>query len=446
MRNKISKILGIISVFIFIGCSDFLDEKSDTRLSTPETLADNQALLDHYNLINSANTSSNIAADDIYINDNDYKGLSSEAEKRLYTWQSDRVATNTGNDWENCYVKINICNTVLNNIETYHIADAGNVRGQALALRASLYLEAAQLWCLAYNNTTANSEMGLPLRLDPDMNVPSVRSTLQQTYDQILKDLNEAINLLPVKQVAVSRFSKTSALALLARAYLYMGNYEKALASAKQAMSYYDVLQDFNTLNSADSYPFKALNAEVLFPLYTTYSPLLGSNLAKIPQDLYNDFNNNDLRKLLYFRINTSGDIFFKGNYSGNSGRTMVLGTDELYLVAAECYARLNDLTSSMKMLNDLLITRWKTGTFMTYNADTKEKALQIIARERRKELLFRGMRWADIKRYNRDGANITLTRIIEGQVFTLQPNDLRYAIAIPEDIIKMTGMPQNKR
>ena len=66
--------------------------------------------------------------------------------------------------------------------------------------------------------------------------------------------------------------------------------------------------------------------------------------------------------------------------------------------------------------------------------------------RKRRKELLFRGLRWADVKRYNREGANIVLSKTVNGKTFLLPPNDLRYAIAIPEDIIGMTGMPQNDR
>ncbi len=119
---------------------------------------------------------------------------------------------------------------------------------------------------------------------------------------------------------------------------------------------------------------------------------------------------------------------------------------DELYLIAAESYARTNDIANAMNMLNSLLITRWKTGTFVPFSASTKEGALQIIKEERRKELLFRGIRWADLKRYNRDGDAITLTRTIGGQTYTLPPNDPRYAIAIPEDIIALTGMPQNPR
>ncbi len=58
----------------------------------------------------------------------------------------------------------------------------------------------------------------------------------------------------------------------------------------------------------------------------------------------------------------------------------------------------------------------------------------------------MRGLRWADLKRLNRDGANITLTRTVNGQVFTLPPNDLRYAIAIPENVIEIGSIQQNPR
>ncbi|OPB94551.1 RagB/SusD family nutrient uptake outer membrane protein [Elizabethkingia ursingii] len=446
MKKKIVCLGCILFLFLMTGCKDFLSEKSDSRLATPTTLADNQALLDHYNMNNQVNMSSEILSGDIYVSDADYNGVYYEAEKRLYTWQGDRVAPENGNDWMGCYQKINICNNVLHNIKTYGIRDSDNVRGQALVFRASLYLEAAQLWCLVYDKNTAAKELGLPLRLDPDMNIVSVRSTLQQTYDQILRDLHEAVSLLPVNQISVSRPSKVAALGLLARAYLYMGDYEKSLLYGKQALGYYHTLLDFNTLNAEDSYPMKNLNAEVLFPSYMSSSPLLAVTAAKIPLDFFASYAVDDLRRTIFFRKNGMGDIFFKGNYSGAAARTAVLGTDELYLTVAESYAVTGDTVNAMKLLNQLLITRWRKGTFINYTASDPQEALALIRKERRKELIFRGLRWADLKRYNRDGAHITLTRTVEGKIYTLPPNDLRYAVAIPEDVIKLSGMPQNRR
>ena len=63
---------------------------------------------------------------------------------------------------------------------------------------------------------------------------------------------------------------------------------------------------------------------------------------------------------------------------------------------------------------------------------------------ERRKELLFRGVRWVDVKRLNKEGYGISLQRTIDGQTYRLGPNSLRFALPIPEDVIAMSGMPQN--
>jgi hypothetical protein len=189
------------------------------------------------------------------------------------------------------------------------------------------------------------------------------------------------------------------------------------------------------------------MNSEVLLRTTMRISGPVRFAVAKVPLNLFQLYHENDLRKLIYFRVNPNGDIIFKGNYTGgSSGKMTSVAVDELYLIAAESYVQTGDVTKSMKMLNDLLITRWKAETFIPFMANSKEEALQLIRKERQKELLFRGIRWSDLKRYNRDGANITLTRTIENKQYSLPPNDPRYAVAISEEIIKLSGMPQNHR
>lgn len=444
MKNKVFILL--MAAGIILSCSDFLQERSNSSLTTPVTLEDNQALLDRNFMRTQTCVSAEISSNDIYVSDADFNNLPSEPEKRLYTWQPDRVAVTEGNDWSNCFARINVFNNVLHNLDAYQISGAEGVKGQALVFRASAYLEAAQIWCLAYDRNTATFKQGLPLRLDPDMNIPSVRSTLQQTYDQILSDLHTAELLLPPVQISAVRPSKVTALAYLARTYLYMGDYEKALLYGRQALAIHPTLLDYNTLNAGSSYPVTALNVEILLPLSMTYSPLLTANQAKISEVLYNSYDSNDLRKTVFFRKNAAGEILFKGNYSGGSLRSSALATDEVYLTVAESYAQTNQIQEAMNTLNTLLVKRWKSGTFIPFVSQTKEEALQIIRTERWKELVLRGMRWADVKRYNREGAQITLMKTVNGQNFFLPPNDLRYAIAIPEDIIEMTGMSQNER
>jgi CubicO group peptidase (beta-lactamase class C family) len=100
----------------------------------------------------------------------------------------------------------------------------------------------------------------------------------------------------------------------------------------------------------------------------------------------------------------------------------------------------------SEDILDKLLFNRFKTGTYVPKTLSGQAEALSLVLNERRKELVMRGLRWMDLKRLNAEGRNIMVSRTINGQVVSLNPNDNRYAFPIPEDVIQLTGMPQNER
>ncbi len=449
MKSLFTMIVLAAMLLSVSSCQDFLDEKADAQLTIPETVADHQALLDNYMVMNTEFTSAAIVCmDDYYLTDAQFNAIPFEENKRLYTWMPDHVAkaSSLGNEWQSCYRAIYICNMVLYNIDHLKLkgTDADEVRGQALALRAVRYLDAAQVWCLAYDPEKANTTLGLPIRLDPDMAIPSTRSTLKETYAQIISDLQAAIPLLPQKQVSRMRMARDAAYGFLARAYLYMGDYQNALLNAKQALKITDTLMDYSTLDLSATYSIPNFNQEILFWGVSFYEPTIME--ARIDQKLYNTYDENDLRKAAFFRINSDNEIIFKGFYNRNNGPNPGVAVDELYLIMAECEARIGNTQEAMDNLNKLLETRWKPGTFSPYIAASQQEALAIIRKEREKEMPLRGTRWADVKRYNRDGANITMHRTVNGQSYELPPNDPRYAVAIPEEIIKIAGIPQNPR
>ena len=441
MTKNIFKIIIFFTTIIFAtGCEKFLSEKSNKSLAVPNSIEQYQALSNFAN-------SGEVCSDDYTISDVDYNNIANEADKRLYTWQPEFVALdgNFGNDWRYCYQAIYTSNVVLNELK---LSGAENVIGQALFYRAARYLDGVQIWAPAYNVSTAETDLGLPLRLDPDMNIPSKRSTVKQTYEQIIQDLTEATRLLDITQISVERPTRWASYALLARTYLFMGNYALAVENTEKCLMMYDSLMNFNLLNPNDAYPIKRKNIEIgLLARMRISSNILYRDIPNISKDLFNQYENDDLRKKIFFKSDATGKIMFRGNYYDQRGIYMVGPTmDEVYLSAAESYAHLGNVNKAMQLLNKLLVTRWKTGTYTDLVAANKEQALQIIITERRKELLFRGLRWPDLKRYNRDGANINLSRTVSGMVYNLPANDLRYAIAIPEDIISITGIPQNKR
>ena len=65
--KKINFLSLTAAIFLMISCSRYLDEKSDSSLATPETLEDNQAMLDRYYVLGINATSCEICADDIYV-------------------------------------------------------------------------------------------------------------------------------------------------------------------------------------------------------------------------------------------------------------------------------------------------------------------------------------------------------------------------------------------
>jgi tetratricopeptide (TPR) repeat protein len=290
------------------------------------------------------------------------------------------------------------------------------------------------------------------LRLSSDINIPSTRSTVQQTYDQVIADLKKAADLLPENSGYATRPNKISAYGALARVYLSMGAYVNAGKYADLYLTKQSTLMDYNTINVSASPVFPLFNPEYIYYsrpyLFTAATSLLG---AKIDSVLYKSYAANDLRKSLFFSTNADGSIAFRGSYEGQAGvfaSVPVDGicTDEMYLVRSECYARAGNKNAALDDLNALLIKRWKTNLFMGVTATDAADALTKILAERRKELLFRSVRWTDIRRLNLEGANITLQRLINGVVYTLPPNDLRYVELIPVEVLNLAPLPQNPR
>ncbi len=209
---------------------------------------------------------------------------------------------------------------------------------------------------------------------------------------------------------------------------------------------------DYNSLDATLSYPIKQFNSEAIFNSTLTVAYQLLYSAPKINPDLYNSYSVNDLRKTVFFLDNGDGTYSFKGNYTGDYGLDSSPTTDEMYLIRAEGFARQGKISEAMKDLNDLLVKRWKTDPvtgktlYVDQTATDEKDALNKILVERRKELLFRGLRWMDIKRLNKEGANIGLSRTVHGQTYSLPANDLRFALPIPEDVIAASGMQQNLR
>jgi hypothetical protein len=436
-------------------CKKYLDAKSDSKLVVPTKVEELQGILDNSLRVNQSDNSAAVASsDNYYLTDADYQSLAADAYRNLYSWGKGQQFISGTNDWSNIYDNIFRANTVLDNlpkikIEGPELIGADNAKGQALFLRARCILQALFVWAPAYDASTANQDLGVPLRLTSDVNEKIYRWSVGAGYERVLSDLKEAASLLPTNQVSTMRANRAAALGLIARTYLSMRNYDSCFTYSDMALQLNNQVYDYNSItNTNATYPFPVFsqNPEIVYNASMQSIPLVLNTKAKIDSIVYKSYDDNDLRKSLFFKNNGNGSFGFRGSYERSSALFDGMATDELYMMRAECAARQGNISAAMNDLNNLLKKRWKTGTFSNLAATSAAEALSIILTERRKELIMRGLRWMDIKRFNKEGQNIFLKRIILGQAYIIEPNSLRYSLTIPDDVISISGMKQNPR
>lgn len=448
----------IVCFTIIAGCrkGERLAENPASDLKAPRSLEDLQSLLDNSRVLNEAPGMGDASSDNYYLTGPSWVTLSAK-DQNTYIWARD-IFMGAGNipDWNSPYEQVFYCNVVLNTLNKIKRDVANeikwnNIKGAALFLRSWAFYNLAQLFTLPYDSLSAATDLGLPLRLSDNIAEKSVRSSVQQTYDQIISDLAEAKGLLPVEVDAAhpNRPNQPAAFALLSKVYLGMQKYDLAGGCADSCLKLYNKLLDYNSVDGQAFFPFTVDNPEIIF-----YSEVSSNNNlyalvswgTKIDSALYLSYDSNDLRLTLYYTMSIDSTPIIRSSYTGKIFPFSGLATDEIYLIRAECLARQGRISEAMSDLNALLPTRWKHNTFVPFSASSVNSAIQLILSERRKELPFRNVRWSDLKRLNKEGGNIHLTRIINGNRYELSPNHARYALPIPPDVIALSGIPQNPR
>lgn len=444
------------------GCNkDFLDAKPSSNIIDPKSLSDYEAILESDLIYKSTGALPTLSSDEYYYASYEaWLAAGTATERQSYIWANDVYGGETKiQDWNAPYQAVFYTNNVLDGLnsisDSIGSAEYNFVKGWAYFGRAYAYFDLIRSFAVAYDSVTAESDLGVPLKLKPGVDNVESRATLKKCFEQVFYDCDKAVSLLQIDYPSghQNHPSKIAAYALLARIHLYMRHYDKAGAYADSAISLYNVLIDYNTLDTTAYFPFSGNNAE---SIYTTSQVIQYNNTVvafnigqriSIDTGLLSLYADNDLRRRVYFRSIGTGQTISNGGYYGvglypYSG----LSVDEMYLIRAEARARNENYVSAMDDLNILLAKRYVTGTFIPLVAHSGSEALNIILTERRKELVWRGLRWGDLKRLNKEGAGISLTRVLDGQTYTLLPNDSRYVFNIPSDEIALSGIQQNDR
>lgn len=459
---KFGWLYGVILSIALFSCEkedSFLDKKPIQSLTVPTTLQDFQEILNNESVFNSYSPSLGVmSGEDYYVTTSIWTNSTGTAtERNAYLWAKEIYNGEQGYSWDALYKAVYYANVVLDGLSGFPVSTSNQsqfnqIKGSALFYRSIAYFDLLQLFSAPYSITSTGNELGIPLRLNSDLNIKSTRALQNTCYEQVLNDLQLSLQFLPTTSTYKTQPSKIAVWALLARVYLIIGDYEKSHAAANSCLSAYSNLLDFNDITPTTFSISTEFVSEDIFHTGIAGSLIFGRTRAIIDSTLYRSYEDNDLRKSVYFYTSADGQIRFRGTYDFTGQKFSGLATDEIYLTRAECNARLGRTDQAMTDLNILLRNRWKKDsngntTYLNKSASTTEEALAIILKERRKELLFRGLRWYDLRRLNKEPRfATTLTRVINGVTYTLPPNDKKYVFPIPDNEIKLSGIEQNER
>jgi len=333
----------------------------------------------------------------------------------------------TSTVWTTAYKTIYNVNSVIEGIAASESSALTDSARKELTAEAKL----VRAFCYFY---LTNLYGDVPLVMTVDFNKTRYmsRTPASEVYQQIIQDLKEAQSLLQadysVAGAAKERIipNKWVATALLARVYLYTGDYANAAEQASAVInntSLYSLESDpnnvFKTTSKEAIWQLKQGLTDIFYKNGTTeaYNVLpnpLTTGLAHycLTASLMNTFETGDRRRSAWVGSTTSatsGLNYYPYKYKTGSSNAvsgaasteyyMMLRLAELYLIRAE--AEVNGAPGGVAAaVADLNVIRNRAGVPALPTTLTSAQVITAVARERLVEFFAEwGHRWLDLKR-----------------------------------------------
>ena len=464
MKRIYTIIIPLALTLVLLACDKQLDLKPEDRLVDSEVfsneLGTEQVLADgYYNLFRAATGSIAYLIGDFTTANIQHSVYYNTADQGQMTPESDEVIA----IWSNYYKTINIANNLLEKVPQF-AAYAETKQQQFMAegkfIRAMAYLDLLKL----YGDGALNDKpagLGLPLQLSPfkgyDTGDVIPRSTNQEVYNQVIKDLEEAIPALPLNfsddLKTRTRATKGAAYALLSRAYLYSKRYDLAASAAGEVLKLSPGTYELNSslLNVFPANPdgsSKPLTKEHIFAFPVSYikssATYARNNIGDsyyfkrsfwIDPEFINLYEAGDKRvsELIF-----SGDqihnpdqfgskVSFKFNDQYGRDNVPVIRIAEVILTRAEALTRTQGINAeAVTLLNQIRNRSLPMATpYTTASFANQEALINAILLQRRFELAFEGHYRYDRMRTGRPPRDNNL-------------NPSRWALPLPESEIRI--------
>lgn len=338
--------------------------------------------------------------------------------------------------WAPSYKYIYIANLILeklNGSSSLSMTIKNRLVGECKFIRAFCYFYLVNLF----------GDIPLCLTSDYRVNQTLSRSSTHDVYIQIIKDLRDAKDLVQVEYSQNGRCTpnRWAVTALLAKAYLYTRNWDKAEEEASSIIN-----SGVYSLNTNLNEVFLKTSSETIWqlapvlPSRNTWEGfmILPSSNSSVPSylltsTLLNAFEPGDARKVAWIntRLYSGQTLYYPFKYRIRSGTVVdeyyiVFRLAEQYLIRAEARAQLLNIQGAV---SDLNLIRLRCGLAPFLNTIDQVTCLVGIEGERKLELFSEwGNRWFDLKRTGR--ADFILGNLKPG---SWQPSDSLWPIPIDQ-------------
>lgn len=425
------------------------------------------------------------------------KNYTNPLTSACYLWDEDfdrapyMTATGSADMYSMCYNKIAKYNIIIQNIGDSEGSETDKTEGMAQAkiLRAYNYFYLINTFAKPYDPATAAQERGIILRDEFSLEEVGTQKTVADAYALIQQDIEDALTGLPHKSMNVFRPDKSFGYALKAKVHLFKREFDEALQASldclKEAegegghklwdmnVDYQNALRQFKESQGMTMMPDMMFENEGI--MYSSFR-MMGSMMYFVhpyesPENLYYQHGINFMspqaaliRKPLLdlfvkktdlrytFSIGTTTD----GPATAESGGSMInamslrwncagLKLSEVYLMAAECYARKGDKDNALKYINDLRKNRILATYYTDLTAADAAEAMKIVREERKRELLFTSNGFFDMRRFCTE-FNETLTREFDGKTYTLKPTSHLLTFPFPVAAMQNSNLIQNSK
>lgn len=336
------------------------------------------------------------------------------------------------------YASIYRANSILEGLAKY--------TGTTAAVRKQIIGETRFARAYCYFNLV-NIFGRVPLVLETDVTKTALLpdTSAESLYNQIIADLTVARDSLPGDYTASSgnryNANKYAAMALLARVYLYTGNYALAASTATEIINTTSLYSLIPSATMGTGVFVKNSGESILqfmpYLVYTYQYTAEGSQFVSttsafsIRNTYLTAFETGDLRRSKWINDVTISGVAnhqaYKYKYrtnalavtAGVSEYPVILRLAEQYLIRAEARAHTNDLTGA---LEDVNVIRNRAGLISKTTTD-QTTLLADIAKERQCEFFCElGHRWYDLKRTSMSTAVIGAIKTTWNATDTLFP------------------------